>query len=229
MCGDATKDLDKLYNTKPDLLLTDPPYGMNLNTDFTDMKGISGGNQYRPVINDDKDFDPSHLMDYNEVFLWGADYYAERILNRNDGSWFVWDKTEGGIRTNSTYDKMFGSNFELCWSKVKHKRQVIPVLWKGIFGLSKEDTKKRIHPTQKPTKLIRFFIDTFSKENHSILDPYLGSGSTLIACEQTNRICYGMEIDPAYIDVIIQRWENFTGKKAIKIADKSISIQENKA
>ena len=59
-------------------------------------------------------------------------------------------------------------------------------------------------------------IDCFKKLKapNTILDPFLGSGSTLIACEQTNRICYGMEIDPAYIDVIIERWENFTGQKA---------------
>jgi len=71
-----------------------------------------------------------------------------------------------------------------------------------------------LHPTMKPIELLTKLIMDGSRENMLVYDPFLGSGSTLIACEQTNRICYGMEIDPAYIDVIIERWENFTGKKA---------------
>ncbi len=220
MCGDATKDLDNLYNTKPDIVITDPPYGMNLDTDWTDAKssleflkhtGASAhGNKYPRVINDDKPFDPTYLLKFKEVFLWGADYYKDKLPN--DGSWFVWDK-----RLTEAFDRMYGSTFELCWSKVKHRREIIRVKWAGIFGTERQDVKGRLHPTQKPLEIPRFFIEKFSKENHIILDPYLGSGSTLIACEQTKRICYGMEIDPAYIDVIIKRWENFTGKKAVKV------------
>jgi DNA modification methylase len=77
-----------------------------------------------------------------------------------------------------------------------------------------------------PLHLPLFIIQNFSLENDIILDPFLGSGSTLIACEQTKRICYGMEIDPAYIDVIIERWENFTGKKAVKISNEDILSKE---
>jgi hypothetical protein len=160
MCGDSTKkeDVERLCGTqKADMVFTDPPYGMNLDTDFTDMEGISKGNKYKKVEGDDKDYDPSHIFNAfghcKEIFLWGADYYAERIPKRNEGSWIVWDKTEGGIGPNTAYDKMFGSNFELCWSKQRHKRALVRVLWKGIFGLSKEDTKRRVHPTQN-----RFFL-----------------------------------------------------------------------
>lgn len=223
MCGDSTdsKNIEKLMNkTKANSVITDPPYGIHLDTDFTDMKGIAGGNKYKPIENDDKDYDPEHVFrDFGyckEIFLWGADYFADRIKNRNDGSWIVWDKTDAGNGPNSDYDKMFGSNFELCWSKTKHKRALARVLWKGIFGLGKEDSKKRLHPTHKPTELIRWFLDKFTKDKDVVVDLFLGSGSTLIACEQTNRVCYGMELDPGYIDVIVERWENFTGKKAIK-------------
>jgi DNA modification methylase len=74
------------------------------------------------------------------------------------------------------------------------------------------------HPTQKPVELARRAILNSSKKSDIVLDCYLGSGSTLIACEQTGRICYGMELDPGYIDVvIIERWENYTGKKAKKV------------
>jgi DNA modification methylase len=224
MCGDSTKkeDVEKLMDgKKADMVFTDPPYGMNLDTDFSEMEGISKGNKYRKVHDDNKDYNPQHIFEMfgycKEIFLWGMDYYAERIPDRNDGSIFVWDKTEGGIRTNSSYDKMFGSNFELCWSKKKHKRNIVRCLWKGIFGLSSEDSKKRLHPTQKPTKLCNWFIEKFSQKDNLIADLFLGSGSTLIACEQLNRICYGMEIDPIYCDVIIKRWEDYTGKKAVKL------------
>ena len=74
-----------------------------------------------------------------------------------------------------------------------------------------------LHPTMKPIKLIARQIKNSSKENELILDLFGGSGSTLITCEQLNRKCYMMEYDPVYVDVIIQRWENFTGKKAVKI------------
>lgn len=219
MCGDSFNDIPKLMDKKGVVVLTDPPYGMHLDTDFTEMKGIAGGNKYKPVANDDKDYNPEHIfrdLGYcKEIFLFGADYYAERIPLRNEGSWVVWDKTDGGHGPNSDYDKMFGSNFELCWSKNKHKRALARVLWKGIFGLQKEDTRKRLHPTHKPTELARWFIEKFSKKEDIIVDIFLGSGSTLIACEQTDRVCYGMELDPGYVDVIIQRWENYTGKKAV--------------
>jgi len=224
LCGDCTVEANVkrlMGGKKADMVFTDPPYGMKLDCDFTDMKGIAKGNKYKQVMNDEKDYKPEHVFrdfDYcKEIFLWGADYYAQEIPKRNEGCFFVWDKTEGGISPNSTYDKMFGSNFELCWSKAKHKRQIVRCLWKGIFGLSKEDSKKRLHPTQKPTKLCEFFLMEFIEKGDTVVDIFLGSGSTLIACEKTGRICYGMEIDPVYCQVIIDRWEKFTNKKAKKL------------
>lgn len=78
-------------------------------------------------------------------------------------------------------------------------------------------TKSTDHPTMKPIALIVKGIENSSKSEDLIFDPFLGSGSTLIACEQTNRICYGVELDPKYCDVIIKRWENLTGEKAKKL------------
>ena len=73
------------------------------------------------------------------------------------------------------------------------------------------------HPTMKPVRLMARLILNSTKEGWSVLDPFGGSGSTLIACEQTGRKCYMMELDPHYVDVIIERWEKFTGRKAEKI------------
>jgi len=83
----------------------------------------------------------------------------------------------------------------------------------SVWSFNTDSANNYKHPTQKPVELSRHAINYLSTGD--VLDPFMGSGSTLIACEQTNRICYGMEIDPAYIDVIIQRWENYTGKKAV--------------
>ena len=113
---------------------------------------------------------------------------------------------------------MYGSTFELCWSKFKHKRKIARVKWAGIFGTEQEFDKKRHHPTQKPIKLVEWFINEMGlKDKKLFVDLYGGSGSTILACEKTKRKCYMMELDPIYVDVIIQRWENFTGKKAKKI------------
>lgn len=81
------------------------------------------------------------------------------------------------------------------------------------------EREKRVHPTQKPVKMIAEVLNDFTKENENILDGFGGSGSTLIACEQLNRKCYMCELDPKYIDVIIERWENFTGEKAVLISE----------
>ena len=235
MCGDSTKEEDvaKLMNgVKADMVFTDPPYGMNLDTDFSGMKnkldfakekGFTGGKKYEQGIVDE--FNPKMIdlimsLDVKETFLWGADYFAELLSNKNDGSWIVWDKRANGnddIEEDYSSDKMYGSCFELCWSKNKHKRDIARVKWAGVFGTEQEFDHKRHHPTQKPIKLCEWFIKKYSNDGNSILDLFGGSGSTLIACEQLNRKCYMMELDPHYIDVIIQRWENFTGNKAIKI------------
>jgi len=219
MCGDSTKieDVEKLMGgKKADMVFTDPPYGMFLDTDFSDMEGIAKGNKYDNVIGDHNDFTPELITTVfekfgycKEIFMWGGDYYSELLENRNKGSWVVWDKMRGGEGVNDNYDKMFGSNFEMCWSKERHKRAIARVLWKGIFGLSSEDTKSRVHPTQKPTELVRWFTDKFSKPKGLIIDLFGGSGSTLIACEQTDRTCYMMELDKKYADVIRKRYYKF--------------------
>lgn len=235
MCGDSTseEDVEKLMNgNKADMVFTDPPYGMNLDTDFSGMKnkldfakekGFTGGKKYEQGIVDD--FNPKMIdlimsLDVKEIFLWGADYFAELLPNKNDGSWIVWDKRANGnddIEEDYSSDKMYGSCFELCWSKNRHKRDIARVKWAGVFGTEQEFDHKRYHPTQKPIKLCEWFIKRYSNDDNFILDLFGGSGSTLIACEQLNRKCYMMELDPKYVDVIIQRWENFTGKKAIKL------------
>jgi DNA modification methylase len=222
-CTDAAVVARVMGREKAAMVFTDPPYGMRLDADFSGMVCLGVGNKYENVVGDHEDYDPMHLFrDFGycrEIFLWGADYYAEKIPKRNDGSWVVWDKMGGGNGVNDDYDKMFGSNFELCWSKEKHKRALCRVLWKGIFGLSKEDTKRRVHPTQKPTELAEWFLSRFSVENAIVADPFLGSGTTIIACENLKRKCRAIEISPQYVSVAIQRFADaFPGLEIKKIS-----------
>jgi DNA modification methylase len=227
MCGDSTSidAVDKLMDgNKADMVFTDPPYGMFLDADYSSMggKGSSdlakkSGNKYDAVIGDNNDFSPelintifANFSYCKEVFMWGADYYAEHIDNKNIGSWVVWDK-----RGDESADKMYGSTFELCWSKARHKRIMARVKWAGIFGMEKEHDKKRCHPTQKPVALVDWFMDYFSLQDAvNVVDLYGGSGATLLSCDKHNKKCYMMELDPKYCDVIVKRWQDFTGKQA---------------
>lgn len=223
LCGDSTikEDVEKLMDgKKADIVFTDPPYGMNLDTDYTKMPIARSGAKpikHKKVIGDNEDFNSDLIMTIfnnfgycEEIFIWGADYFAEILQNKNNGSWIVWDK-----RVDEKFDKMFGSCFELCWSKAKHKRMI--ARFNNTLFSGESDAKNKVHPTQKPIKLILWFYDYYSLQNKILTaDLFLGSGSTLIACEQTNRICYGMEIDPIYIDVILRRYHNLYPDKEIK-------------
>ena len=234
MCGDSTKeeDVEKLMNgVKADMVLSDPPYGMFLDTDFSDIKGSmksigrknhTSGNKYEKVIGDNEDFRPDLIMTFfdnfnycKEMFLFGGDYFAELLPNKNDGSWLVWDKRK------ESQANAIGSEFELIWSKNKHKRRMLRHDWFGFLSSkNQQDARNRVHPTQKPITLLVDILNQWGNNCDNIIDLYGGSGSTLIACEQLDKKCYMMELDPHYIDVIIQRWENFTGEKAVLIERK---------
>jgi len=121
----------------------------------------------------------------------------------------VWYKRGEGA------EKALGSPFELAWIDIESGFDRFYKVVHG--GFVNSDGGKRLHPTQKPTKLFVDILKDIGKDTEKIVDLFLGSGSTLIACEKTNRICYGMELDTKYCDVIIERWEQFTGQKAKKL------------
>ena len=228
LCGDSTKaeDVERLMDgKKADMVFTDPPYGMNLNADYTSLSwGDRKGKKYDDVIGDREDFKPELITTIfdnfgycNEIFTWGADYYFDLIPDFRNGNYIVWDKT-----LESNGDAGSNSEYELLWSKQKHKRIVLHFNWFRYFGLQQQDIKKRMHPTQKPLQVCEPIIKEYSKDLNIIIDLYLGVGSTLIACEKTNRVCYGMEIDPKYIDVVVQRYVDYTGNNKIKLNGKEI-------
>jgi site-specific DNA-methyltransferase (adenine-specific) len=194
MCGDSTKidDLDKLLQGKKDLdLLTDPPYGINAEK----MTLGKGKKEFHRGEWDKEIPDFFNLLPiFNKIILWGANYYCDKLKSNND--WLCWHKKND--------DRSF-SEFELAWTNLGKNCRHLSHHWSG---------EQKDHPTQKPLKVIQWCVDFLGNE---IVDIFGGSGSTLLACEKTNRKCYMMELDPKYIDVIIKRWEQYTGQKAEKI------------
>jgi len=221
ICGDCTDKavVERLLNGRDvRLVLTDPPYGIDLDTAGLSLPGGWDGSQarapkarlrrYQKILGDTYPFDPVPLLDFfhacPEVFLWGGNYFAERLPQ---GAWFVWDKTGGGLV------QTLGHEFEVCWSKHGHRGQVLRYRWAGVHGMESEDTETRVHPAQKPVALVSWFIEHYSVRYAVVADLYVGSGTTLIACENLHRVCYGCEIDPGYVAVTLQRWADVTGQQ----------------
>lgn len=225
LCGDATKKegVERLMDgKKADMVFTDPPYGINLDADYRKMPTSPTGAKplkHRKVIGDEQEFDPSFLLERflycDDILLFGADYYC-KVLPKS--GLYVWDK-----RVTENFDKMIGSAFELIWSKKKRKREI--ARFNNTLYSGESDATNKVHPTQKPIKLIEWFFDRIV--GNIVVDPFLGSGSTLIACEKTSRVCYGIEIDPHYCDVILQRWADYTGKDPAR--EDGVSFSQLKA
>jgi DNA modification methylase len=218
LCGDSSDKatVEKLMDgARADMVFTDPPYGMNLDTDYSKMG--DKGRKHDAVINDDVQFDASFLIDTfsycKEIFLWGADYYIETLGRKypNLGSWIIWDKYSD--ENIGLLDGKFGSAFETCWSKTPHKRELARVLVTTNYTARGDET--RVHPTQKPVALALWFLERWGNKGEIVVDLYAGSGFTVMAAEKLNKSCYAMELDPKYCDVIIERWENSTGEKAV--------------
>jgi len=221
LCGDATKEEDVkrlMGGEKADMVFTDPPYGINAVSH--NKVGITGGgtiggegigiikaNIYQKIEGDDKPFNPlPYLKLASKVLLFGANNYASKLPDNSH--WIVWDK-----KCEKGADRNFFSDAELIWTNIERKScPIYRHLWSGLLreGNRDEELLKRIHPTQKPVGLIKNILKDYSREKEIIADLFLGSGTTLIACEKLNRICYGMEIEPKYCDVVITRFSNFT-------------------
>ncbi|MFN9561152.1 MAG: ParB N-terminal domain-containing protein [Dolichospermum sp.] len=238
-CGDSTieSNVRALLGDRfgdVGMVWSDPPYGMRLDADYSKMGkgipeiGVKKSKGYANVIGDHEDFDPSVLINLfhfvKEHFWWGFDYYAERLNDRNNGSIIVWDK-----RVLDALDPILGSSFELCWSKVKHKREIARIQWSGYFGTEKEFDRKRCHPTQKPTLLCEWFFEKYGDSDDVIFDPFLGSAPSIIAAQKMegDRTVYGFELSPDYCEVIIQRFEKFTGIEAKLIGTLSTKLKDD--
>lgn len=223
VCGDCEAALDDIDPAGVALLLSDPPYGVSERTDRASKgRGINpaapGGmrlsraKDFAPVHGDDQPFDPTHLFRFKRLVLFGANYYAERLPP--SPSWIVWDKLDGLSTDKREIGFDDNADVELAWTNLGGPARIIPHRWKGIVKAS-EHGQSRVHPTQKPVELMVRIIDWRTQRDDVVLDPYAGSGSTLMAAEMTGRSCVAVEYEPTYCDVICRRYQEATGTAPI--------------
>jgi DNA modification methylase len=219
MCGDST-DLEvvgKLMNgIKADLVFTDPPYGVEYQSNMRTKT-----EKFAVLSNDDKflDIAPT-IKEYSNgwVFVWTSWKVQNKWIDLlKDFDYptniIVWHKPGGGI---GDLKRTFSSDYEIAL--VWHRgAELCGKRIGSVWTINKDGASTYLHPTQKPVELSREALDKTTNTNANVLDLFGGSGSTLIAAEQTNRICYMMELDPKYCDVIVKRWETLTGQKAVLV------------
>jgi len=226
MCGDSTSsdDVAKLMNgEKADMVFTDPPYGVSYTGGLKDGANGLEQNNRQMIKNDDVDLYYQAVAIANQfsngvVFMFYADtvpfglYRGIEDVKGEIVALIIWKKKGGYGALGASYKQ----NHEPCiiWKPKGTKTNFIGSTTENrVWEIDKEG-KNKLHPTQKPIE-----VPLRAIKNHKadlVLDMFLGSGSTLIAAEKLNRKCYGMELDEKYCDVIIERWEQFTGQKAIK-------------
>jgi site-specific DNA-methyltransferase (adenine-specific) len=229
ICGDSTAEetFKNLFNdNKADLIFTDPPYNVDYSgrgeNDLGKIKNDNmGENDFIDFLCKNFNLMSDYLKPLGCIYVCHPDSHSkpkiafeinfEKFFKKS--STIIWDKGNAGMG----------------WQDYRSQHEPILYGWKegqgkhsfygdrkntSIWSVKRDNVSGYKHPTQKPVALSQKAVLNNSKEDDIIFDSFLGSGSTLIACEKTNRKCYGIELDPKYCDIIIKRWENFTGKKA---------------
>jgi hypothetical protein len=192
LCGDAMSvdAIEKLLDGNEAALLTDPPYGINANkmTLGKGKKDFERGGDW-----DNKRPELAFLLElFETAVIWGGNYFSDQLPVSND--WLCWDKKNA--------ERSF-SEFELAWSNLGKQTRLLSHHWGG---------EVKLHPTMKPVAVLVWCLELIEFGN--IADLFGGSGSVMIACEKLKKRCFMMEIDPVFCDVIVQRWEAFTGHVA---------------
>jgi DNA modification methylase len=250
ICGDCTqRDVVArlLGDAKPLLLITDPPYGIELDSEWRDRAGLNGCGpaeasymKHRTEGHTETSISGDTRADWSEAFelvpdrqvgyVWHASKFTSEVLAGLLRIGFIhhqqiiWDK-QRTVLTRTLY----WFQHEPCWFVRKKnapwygKAGENSSVWscpspKFIFSGSEKE-EKFDHPTQKPMEVMRRPILNHTLPGEPLYDCFLGSGTTLIAAEQTGRVCYGVELDPKYVDVVIRRWQQYTGKQAVLDGD----------
>ena len=193
MLGDCLQLLKTLPDGCVDAVVTDPPYGIAYDASRSTQKGIQ---KFQKIAGDHQNFDPIPWLNFPDVILWGCNNYCNRIPT-DQGQWYVWDKvTENGLKVRI-------AEAEFAWHKQGTKSRIFRHLWSGAYRASEASTKS-VHPNQKPVKLMKWCL-SFLPEGCTVLDPFMGSGTTGVACVQTGRKFIGFEIDPNYFKIAEKR------------------------
>lgn len=222
LCGDSTsvEAVSRVCGgTKPDIVFTDPPYGVRIGEDKPEGQ-IGSGSKKNPTkkyarMEGDRSTDAAAKfyavslgLGIKDAIIWGGNYFTAFLPP--SPCWLVWDKQNAG---NDFAD------VEMAWTSFGKHARLYRWLWNGFArsGSHESEGAARVHQTQKPVGLFQAIFRDFDFK--SCLDGFLGSGSTLIACQKTGRTCYGIELSPEYVDVIITRWQEFTSQRATLVGD----------
>ncbi len=227
LCGDSTKpeDVAKLLDgAEPFLMVTDPPYGVEYDPQWRHREGLNNSERTGKVTNDDRvDWTEAYkLFPGHVAYVWHAGRFAADLVVNLRAAEFevrtqiIWRKNRFVISRGH-----YHWQHEPCWYAVRPGGSA---KWRGDRSQStvwdvaqRDDTGVTTHGTQKPVECMARPIRHHGGKGDDVYDPFLGSGTTVIAAEQLRRRCYGMEISPNYCDVVVQRYERFTGKKAERI------------
>ena len=229
LCGDSTlvDNIDRLMINKADMIFSDPPWNVNYGDNLA-----NGKYKDRKILNDSMNAEDWNVFvdGFCKSFLIGSKPGAIVYLVMSAQEWPVIDKylRENNFHWSSTIiwkkdtlvisRKDYHTQYEPIWYGWNSDAPRLKVLedrkQSDVWDIDRPKVSD-LHPTTKPIELVERAINNSSSPNDVVLDLFLGSGSTLIASEKTGRVCYGMELDPKYADVIIKRWQDFTGKDAI--------------
>lgn len=184
-----------------DALITDPPYGMDLDTDYSGMTGWTGsGRSYAPIVGDDSPFDPSIFMGIAPVSLfWGAQWFCHKLPI--SGGWLVFNKRGNGKESEIAF-----GDCELGWCNRLQSVRLYSQMWHGVARW-RWSGEREMHPTQKPVGLMEWCLKQ-AGDPGVVLDPFMGSGTTGVACIKHGKKFIGMEIDPEYFQMACERIEN---------------------
>lgn len=193
---DCLEGMRKMPDKSIDLILTDPPYGKNADKG-TNGFGVAKSRKYKGGWDSkipEKVYFDEMLRVAKNVIIFGGNYFAHLLPPSK--SWIVWDK-KGDIAFKNCF-----ADCELIYTSFKKPVKKIVFKQQGFITDSKDI---RFHPTQKPSELVQLLVQQYSKEGDLILDPYLGTGTTAIACKNTNRRFIGFEIDKGFYDIACER------------------------
>ncbi len=199
-CADCLEFMKEMPNKSVDLVLTDPPYGINYDNEKLNRYS---NQKYNKIENDCGEIDYSKLIEElqrigKRVIVFGAINFMRDLPFK--GIWICWDK-----RTKIEADKAFGSPFELAWcNKIGGYDKIYRVMHGGVINADGKNSP-RFHPTQKPVRLFEGIVNDYSEEGQIILDPFLGSGTTAVACQNLHRNFIGIEISPEYCKIAEER------------------------
>ncbi len=226
LCGDATAadDVTRLLGgAKPHLLVCDPPYGVSYNPDWRNDAGVSSTGRTGTVTNDDRaDWREAWALFPGDVaYVWHAGVHARTVAESLEACGFairsqlIWVKNRF-VLSRGHYHWQHEPCFyavrdggESRWQGARDQSTVWPIATNG------DDDTATVHGTQKPVECMLRPMLNNSARGDGIYEPFAGSGSTIIAAEKSGRRSFGMEIEPRYCDVIVERWQNFTGKRAV--------------